>query len=121
MIVVGWLACGPNEPPVPTWEADIGPLVEERCAYCHVGEDTGAPYLELDENPFDNLIDQPTVENPTMPYVTPGDRYLSYMYHKVNATQTLSGGSGTSMPFGSPLPESDVELIGAWIDGGAPP
>lgn len=113
-------ACG-QDASVPTFTADVAPILAQRCAWCHVLDDTGAPYLELDANPYDHIVGVPSNEAPAMPYVTPGDRYASYLWHKVNATQSIAGGAGTSMPVGPRLSDEEVERIGAWIDAGAIP
>ena len=114
MIVWLWLACeGP-----PTWKHDVGPLVEARCVGCHrAGEDpppSGGFVLDGPER----VIDQPSAQA-TMALVTPGDALHSYLWHKINGSQSVAGGAGTSMPIGGSLTDDEIQLVADWIDGGA--
>jgi hypothetical protein len=51
--------------------------------------------------------------------VTPGDSLNSYLFHKVNGTQSLADGSGTQMPIGQAMSDDEIDLIRQWIDDGA--
>lgn len=112
MIAIWWLACSTT----PTWRADVGPLFEARCAGCHAAGDAPSGGFVLD-GPED-FIDVPS-QQADMALVTPGDALHSYLWHKLNASQTLAGGAGTSMPLGSALSEDELALVAAWIDAGA--
>lgn len=58
-----------------------------------------------------------------MPLVEPGDAEGSYLYLKCLPDFESRGiGSGLVMPADAPLLEAaDLELLRAWIDGGAAP
>ncbi|RMG97729.1 MAG: hypothetical protein D6705_08100 [Deltaproteobacteria bacterium] len=62
-----------------------------------------------------------------MMLVAPSDVDGSYLWHKVNGTQTSVGGGGGAMPadgMGMSLADLDpdaVDTIRAWIECGAPP
>ncbi len=52
-----------------------------------------------------------------VPYLIPGDANASYLFDKVNDDGDVACGS--AMPFGPGLPDSEVQLLRDWIDGGA--
>jgi uncharacterized membrane protein len=56
-----------------------------------------------------------------MKLVVPGDSLYSYLWHKVNGSQSIAGGSGTSMPIGEVFTDEEIALVAAWIDAGANP
>ncbi|MGB5811657.1 MAG: hypothetical protein WBG86_14060 [Polyangiales bacterium] len=92
---------------------------------CHGSED-GEGGLDLRaETAFDNLINVDSSSG-DIPRVFPADEELSVLYLKV-AAKTLGtnladfGVGGSEMPSSSDaLTEDEVELIRAWIRGGAP-
>ena len=45
----------------------------------------------------------------------------SYLWHKVQGTHSLVGGSGATMPMSGMLPAEDLEKITDWINAGASP
>ena len=58
----------------------------------------------------------------SMNRVTPNQPDSSYLVHKVQGTHLAVGGSGSRMPLNrSPLSQSDIDLIRAWIQAGAQP
>ena len=69
---------------------------------------------------FSNVVNVPAIELPTMNRVTPNQPDNSYLVHKVQDTHVDVGGSGGRMPLNrSPLSQSDIDLIRAWIQAGA--
>ena len=57
-----------------------------------------------------------------MSRINPGDRPTSYVWNKINGTQTAVGGVGSQMPLGGGptwLPTNLRDTIGTWIDEGA--
>ena len=58
-----------------------------------------------------------------IPYITPGDAQQSYLWHKINGTQSSVGGGGSNMANkpGVNLSSSDLDVIEAWIQSGALP
>lgn len=91
-----------------------------RCASCHSG--ATAPVglrLEDAQTSYDNLVDIPAVEEPTLFRVETGVPDDSYLIHKLEGTQ----GVGNRMPNGQPpLSAETIAVIRQWIaDGAAPP
>ncbi len=88
------------------------------CSKCHIG--AGAPEgLQLDAaHSYNLLVGVPSVEQPALLRVKPGDPDNSYMVHKIEG---LAGISGGRMPLGeTPLPQPTIDAIRQWITGGAP-
>lgn len=83
---------------------------------CHSG--AGATQgLRLDDGfSFDNLVDVPSAQVPTMDRVEPGDPANSYLVRKIEGT------AGAQMPFGGPpLDQALIDDIRNWIAAGANP
>ncbi len=128
-----------GEAPPLTWEADIAPVFgRAACAACHTDgdrDDDGKPddvdgdgvadlvptppFLDVD--PLEAVLGVASNQTFEMALVEPSDHLYSYLWHKINGSQSLAGGSGTSMPLGGTLTESDIELVATWIDEGASP
>jgi hypothetical protein len=88
------------------------------CSKCHIG--ASAPEgLELDAaHSYDLLVDVPSVEEPDLERVKPGDPDESYMVRKIEG---LAGIEGGQMPLGEPaLPQATIDAIRQWIVNGAP-
>lgn len=115
--MVLWLlaACGPEI----SFEEEVAPIVATRCVGCHNSELTEAD-LDLTPDPLAALVNQPSRQSHLM-LVEPGDALYSYVFHKVNGSQSLAEGAGTQMPLGSSLSSEDIDLLAAWIDAGARP
>ncbi len=74
--------------------------------------------LEVGEA-YDNLVNVPSEERPSMMRVLPGDSENSYIIWKL---EERDGISGRRMPLNlPPLEETEIEAIKAWIDNGAQP
>lgn len=112
------LLAGCAQPDV-SYQRDIDPIVQIHCSSCH-GYTNPEADLDLHIDGYASLVDTPASQT-DLALVEPGDSLYSYLWHKINGTQGLAGGSGTSMPFGRFLADEDVALITAWIDEGAPP
>ena len=86
-----------------------------RCTICHAG--ASAPQgLRLDEqNSYGLLVGVPSVQEPSLQRVEPGNPDDSYLIRKLEGT-----GSGARMPLdGTPLPQADIDVIRQWITDGA--
>jgi hypothetical protein len=129
----------PSAPP--TFEGDVLPIFRFSCAFssCH-GDPSGHPRVFLGAQDgsgsattvLANIARKPSVELPSMPYVTPGDPANSYLLHKIDGDQaTLDAhctpntdlgtkqGCGVSMPQGLPLLDAAKrDVVRAWIAGG---
>ena len=69
---------------------------------------------------FSSVVNVAARQLPSMNRVTPNQPDNSYLVHKVQDTHLGVGGSGSRMPLGrSPLSQSDIDLIRAWIQAGA--
>jgi hypothetical protein len=70
---------------------------------------------------YAGIVNQPSVELPTMDRIEPGNHLQSYLWHKINGTQLSAGGSGVRMPqFGPFFSAAELDGIAGWIDAGAP-
>ena len=108
--------------PTGTVTADLQSIEENVftpiCSKCHIG--ASAPEgLELDAaHAYDDLVGVPSVEEPNLERVNPGNPDLSYMVLKIEGA---AGIEGAQMPFGeTPLPQSTIDAIRQWISNGAP-
>jgi Fibronectin type III domain len=84
------------------------------CTTCH----GGAGGLTL---AYDNIVSVPAMEDSTIDYITPGDPGHSYLWCKVNPTDTDCATAGTviigrQMPLGGqPLSSTDLVTLKTWI------
>ena len=91
------------------------------CINCHVPGGAGSfMLLDTAEHTFQNLVDVPSLEDPSLDRVEPGDPELSYVVHKIEGRSTIQG---DPMP---PPPESrlapdQIAAIREWIENGAEP
>jgi len=84
---------------------------------CH-GASSQSEGLMLPDTTPSNLVDVPSVEEPALFRVKPGDPLHSYLYLKVIGDGGIDGGR---MPKDrAPLDDRSIEAIAAWIDAGAP-
>jgi hypothetical protein len=89
------------------------------CTRCHIG--ASAPQgLQLDAaHSYSMLVGVPSVEEPSILRVDPGNPNESYLILKLEGAP---GFVGAQMPFGGPyLPQSTIDTIAQWITNGAPP
>jgi hypothetical protein len=104
----------------PSWAIDVYPVLNPPVMCdCHT---PGSGGLKLGDpaTSYMNLVGVPSVKGMLL-RVEPGDASKSFFWHKVNGTHEDVGG-GSKMPLGAPdLPQETIDLIAAWIDGGANP
>lgn len=132
-----------------SFATDVMPVLQASCSAggvtCHgdpsdptatqprpyYGPMSGAPSAALSMMVYGTIVNQKSVEDPTMNYVTPNDTAHSYLWQKLYgnlsslASQctmpvTASAPCGAAMPIGLPL-ASDQELFTNWINQGAQP
>jgi len=108
----------------PTFSEVYSTILSMRCS-CHNGSahSTGF-FMNADETTaYNNLVNVDSFENSGMDRIEPGDPATSYLVHKIEGTASSVGGSnGSQMPLsGGPLDQADIDLIRAWVDGGALP
>jgi len=71
---------------------------------------------------YDDLVGAPSAQSPLEWGSASGQRNDSYLWHKVSGTQDSVGGSGQLMPApNNPLSSKQLDILGAWLDAGAPP
>lgn len=88
------------------------------CSKCHAG--ASAPEgLQLDAaHAYNALVGVPSVEEPSLLRVNPGNPDMSYMVLKIEGAPGIEGGQ---MPLGeTPLPQATIDAIRQWITNGAP-
>lgn len=88
------------------------------CSKCHIG--ASAPEgLQLDAaHAYNALVGVPSVEEPSLLRVNPGNPDMSYMVLKIEGASGIEGGQ---MPLGeTPLPQATIDAIRQWITNGAP-
>lgn len=102
-----------------TFDRDVVPILEVKCAGCHYSEPQG---LRLyGDGVYDLLVGHQAGQLRSMDRVTPGDLDQSYLWHKLNGTHEEVGGTGSAMPtvYGEPLTAAELDTFRAWILGGA--
>ncbi len=106
-------------PAMPSFEADVWPVLEQRCtAGCHESM-TVAPHMPDAMAAYTSLVDAMSPTANAM-LVVPGDPQASYLWHKLAATQTsVDGGGGLPMPATGDLCAVELQMIHAWILAGA--
>ncbi|MBT6176597.1 MAG: hypothetical protein HOI23_05065 [Deltaproteobacteria bacterium] len=124
LLTLGLTACGGAGGEV-TYSGDVWPLIESRCSACH--DAAGQEYYNSNvlfvdaASTYDVLLNgdvsADTVGGFTK-YVVPGDAANSSLFDKIANDPPDSGGN--VMPgSGMMLSESDIDVIGSWINGGA--
>ena len=103
----------------PSFEEHIEPMLAT-CVACHQGAAPDGGF-DMTGELYDKLVGVNSVQAESLAFVEPGDSRQSYLWHKINGSQSLAGGAGTRMPLGDPWPEEDVALLALWIDLGAEP
>ncbi|MEM7136548.1 MAG: hypothetical protein AAF500_08215 [Myxococcota bacterium] len=133
VMAVGLAACGGSEQSIDCEEVDgtfslIQQVFENRgctASTCHGADDPAAGLDLRDGNAFDSLVNVDATSG-DFARVFPADEELSVLYLKL-AAKTLGtdiaalGITGSEMPTNSDvLTEDELELVRAWIRGGAP-
>ena len=115
------LAKASQEKPI-DFATQIQPIFDKSCAtsFCHAGTNPQqGQSLEAGKS-YDNIVNIPSAEAPSVMRVKPGDAENSYLYRKLEGEQGDLGGSGGRMPFGKPALAADqIKLIEDWINQGA--
>lgn len=107
-----------------TLSGDVQPIFTGNCTFsgCHAGSSPAQGMSLVAGQAFSNVVNVAARELPSMNRVTPNQPDDSYLVHKVQGTHldVGVGGSGSRMPLNrSPLSQSDIDLIRAWIQAGA--
>lgn len=95
-----------------SYQANIKPLLDSKCIQCHVPGGAGFEKSGLRLDSYENIMKGTKFGA----VVVPGSHVSSTLYRLVSGQADPS----IRMPHGQdPLPQADVEMIGAWIDQGA--
>jgi len=108
---------GPGSSDTVSFSRDIQPIFDQSCIRCHFG--AGAPEgLDLSAGKsYNNLVNIPSTEVPSLDRVEPFRPDTSYLVWKIEGD---SGITGERMPFGGPyLADQTIALIRKWILQGA--
>lgn len=113
----------PEPDPPAAEEATLAQIQEDIfgaiCTECHTG--ANAPQglqLSSEQESFDNLVNQPSSQQPDILRVDPGNPDDSYLVMKIEGHPDITG---SRMPQGMPaLSEDQINLIRDWITNGAP-
>ena len=135
IVAVGWVvsvACAGDGTGLDEVQQEEGPptltdvqtILTGNCAVsgCHTGANPAQGMNLGAGQTFSNVVNVASRELPSMNRVTPNEPDMSYLVHKIQGTHVGAGGSGSQMPLGrSPLSRDEIDLIRAWIEGGALP
>jgi hypothetical protein len=115
LVAASLAACGKKaESPAQTltYVDDVGPILEEHCAGCHVPGEKGAESSGLLMDSYDSLMKGSQFGR----VIEPGSATTSSLYIIIAGKARLT----VSMPHGTePLSDEQIETIRAWIDAGA--
>ncbi len=102
-------------PEAPTGDGWCGvqALLTGECVTCHSAR-SALGGLDLETDP--SVVLEATSASGE-PYVVPGDAAASFLYRKLSGD--LQGGEGTVMPPSGSPPAEVLDMVAAWIDGGA--
>ena len=106
----------------PTFSDVYSTIISQECG-CHSGSShsTGFFFDGSAATGYGNLVGVDSFENPGMNRIEPGDPDDSYLVNKIQGTAGAVGGSNPSqMPLGGPfLSQTQIDLVRAWVAGGA--
>ena len=102
-----------------SFEADIQPEFDVHCVSCH-NPNLAESDLDLMTDPYEALVEQAAVQSDYL-LVSPKNPLESYLWHKLNGTQSLAGGAGTRMPLDDAFQQDLTDLVEDWINDGAKP
>ena len=111
---------GPTPNLEPTLSSIQREILSQRCIGCHSGAGRFLPAgMNLtDGNSYASLVGVPSVEQPALLRVAPGDPEKSYIVHKLEGR---AGITGAPMPLtGARLTDGQILVIKRWIELGAP-
>ena len=92
-------------------------VFEASCLSCH-SAGAAVAGLDLETDPWLALVDAPSANTPDATLVVPGDPVDSLLYRKVSDTQGEDEGD-VMPPHSAGLGQGDLDLLHAWIEGGA--
>lgn len=101
----------------PSYEAIVLDLFEPHCESCHSGANPSEGLnLELEVG-WDEMVDVPAIQRPSLRLVEPGAPERSYLVLKLTGE---AGMSGRRMPRGQAArPPGEIDVVRQWIADGA--
>ena len=105
----------------PVTLATIQPIFTQNCALsgCHVGASALMGLDLSDGQAYANLVEQQSLEAPSLPLVSPFNPDSSYLVMKLEGSPQIATGT-LVMPIGrSPLDQEVINTIRTWIAEGA--
>jgi len=108
-----------SSPMYPTLAGEVGLLMATRCEGCHSAA-LAEGGLDLQTDMLAATVGVSSTQSLEMELIANRDHLQSYLWHKVNGTHGIAGGSGSSMPLGGEISSQEVELLAYWIDIGCP-
>ncbi len=95
-----------------------------RCSICHTGSGSSLPGVQnlTAGNTFSNVVNVPSIEQPSLKRIAPNDPTNSYLIQKIEGAASISG---SQMPFGCGsssdpcLDQATIDLVKAWVSQGA--
>jgi hypothetical protein len=101
--------------------ATVQPFIDKACN-CHQSTPVlMAPFSLKAGEAYQQLVNVPSMQLPSMVRVKPGSTAQSYLWHKIDGTQLQVGGSGMIMPYTFPLTADEKMIFERWINAGALP
>ena len=115
LVVAGLAACDKQaETPLKkvTYVDDVGPILQEHCAGCHVAGEKGAESSGLLMDSYESLMKGSRFGR----VIEPGSAATSSLHIIISGKARLT----VSMPHGTePLSDEQIETIRVWIEEGA--
>lgn len=113
--------CDGGEPPrEATLTAVRADIFDPRCSASVCHSNGGARDLDLKNEPFEGLVDVPSIADPDILRVKPGDPDNSLLFQVVQANvPDAELGELDQMPVGGQLDEADLDQLRRWIEEGA--
>jgi mono/diheme cytochrome c family protein len=106
-------------PPEVSYSKDVQPIFDKACVECH-GAKKAKAKLNLDAAvALKSLVDVPSEQVPGTVRVKPGDPEQSYLWLKLDHRSKEGDGMPKGMFGAKKLPQAELDLIKAWIAGGA--
>jgi|GEM_PF-3786760 len=99
-----------------TYDDDIQPIFNAQCTSCHSGSSPSGGLSLSSSVGYDNIVNQGSAQS-SLDQIEPCDTSASYLWHKVNNTQSSVGGSGNRMPpSGSGMSSANLAILESWIE-----
>jgi hypothetical protein len=102
-----------------SFSRDVKPILDQECVNCHGQKKTKADLDVSGDNALKNLLNVPSNEVPGIVRVKPGDPEQSYLWLKLDHRAQKGSGMPKSFIFSTRLHQDQLDLIKAWIAGGA--